>query len=132
MSGPSAPAALVRDAERVVALLGRFDLREAELCAVRLSLGRGNVPELELDLQIPGAAVPNGRDHRVTLRCTDVAQLSLADFGPANVVASYALAAGGVDEDGRPMVHVALTCAPGCDVDFRCREVAVVRVAPVG
>ncbi|AHG92374.1 hypothetical protein J421_4839 (plasmid) [Gemmatirosa kalamazoonensis] len=127
----STPDPFVRDAALVVALMGRFDLREADLCAVRLSLGRGNVPELELDLQLPGAGTPNGRDHRVTLLCTDVSDLSLADFGSSNLVSSYALAADGVDEDGRPMVHVALTCAPGCDVDFRCREVAVARVAPV-
>ena len=127
----SAPDSLVRAAALVVALTGGFDLHEAELCAVRLSLGRGNVPELEIDLQLPGGGPPNGRDHRITLRCTDVSELSLADFGSSNVVASYALTADGVDEDGQPMVHVALTCAPGCDVDFRCRDVAVARVAPV-
>jgi len=118
-------------------VFGQFDLHEAELCAVRLSLGLGNVPELELDLRLPGgAALPSGTaargtDYRVVLRCTDVSELSLADFGPENVVSEYSLAPAGDDEDGRPTVRVALTCAPGCDVDFRCRDVAVVDVAPV-
>jgi hypothetical protein len=29
------------------------------------------------------------------------------------------------------VLHVAITCAPGCDLDLRCREVAVVDVARV-
>jgi hypothetical protein len=128
---------VVKDIERVVSVFGQFDLHEAELCAVRLALGRGNVPMLELDLTLPGgAALPSGSavrgtDYRVTLRCTDVSELSLADFGSANVVSDYSIAPNGTDEDGRHTLRLALTCAPGCDLDFRCREVAVVEVTPV-
>ena len=130
-------ASLVRGAERVVDLFGQFDLSEAELREVRLALGPGNMPELELELRLAGgAALPSGTaapgtDYRVVLRCTDVSQLSLADFGSENVVSEYSIAPDGEDEDGRRTVHVALTCAPGCDVDFRCHDVTVTDVAPV-
>jgi hypothetical protein len=128
--------ALVRDVALVVDVFGQFDLHEAELRGVRLSLGVANVPELELDLRLPGgAALPSGTarrgaDYRVTLRATDVSELSLADFEPDNVVSEYSISVAGPDEDGRPTVRVALTCAPGCDVDFRCRELVVAEVAP--
>lgn len=134
MTTPSVEA-LVRDVALVVDVFGQFDLHEAELRGVRLTLGRGNVPELELDLQLPGgAALPSGTarrgsDYRVTLRALDVSEMSLADFEPENVVSEYTIAPAGPDEDGRATVRVSLTCAPGCDVDFRCREIAVVAVA---
>jgi hypothetical protein len=132
------PASLVRDADKVVTLFGQFDLHDAELRAVRLAVDEGNVPLLELDLDLPGAAAlpggaaVRGTDYRVVLRCVDVSGLSLADFGSENVVSAYAITPDGVDEDGRPMLHVMLTCAPGCDLDFRCREIAVARVTRVG
>jgi len=137
---PSLPAAesIVRGAERIVALFGRFDLHDADVRAMRLSLGEGNVPALEVDVDLAGAsAQPPGKaeagsDYRVTLRCTDVSQLSLADFGGQNVVSSYTFAPDGVDAAGAEVVHVAITCAPGCDLDLRCTEVAVVAVARLG
>jgi len=128
---------LVVGVERLLEAFGQFDLHEAELCGVRLTLGRGNVPQLELDLQLPGgAALPSGTakrgsDYRVTLRALDVSELSLADFEPENVVSEYAIAPDLPDDDGRATLRVSLTCAPGCDIDFRCCELAVVEVAPV-
>ena len=139
MTPPPTPVeALVRDAARLVDVFGQFDLHEAELRGVRVTLGPGNVPELEIDLRLPGgAALPSGTakrgsDYHVTLRAVDVSGLSLADFEPDNVVSEYAITPDGPDDDGQPTVHVALTCAPGCDVDFRCRELAVIDVAPAG
>lgn len=137
MTTPGAET-LVRDVALVVDVFGQFDLHEAELRGVRLTLGRGNVPELELDLQLPGgAALPSGTakrgsEYRVTLRALDVSEMSLADFEAENVVSEYTIEPAGLDEDGRATVHVSLTCAPGCDVDFRCRELVVVGVAPAG
>ena len=128
---------LVKDASRVIDLFGQFDLRHAELRGVRLAVGPGNVPELEVDLLIPaGAALPSGTatsgsDYRLTLRCADVSELSLADFGSENVVSDCAISDAGADEDGRPTVRVALTCAPGCDLDLRCREIVAAEVTPV-
>jgi hypothetical protein len=122
---------VVRDAARVVLLLGHFDLHEADVRAVRVSLADGNVPTLELDVDVPAASVRE-TDQRVTLRCTDVSQLSLADFGGQNVVSAYRFAPDGVDDEGRDVVRVTITCAPGCDLDLRCRDVAVVAVKPVG
>ena len=57
-----------------------------------------------------------------------MSQLSLADFGGQNVVAQYAFEHVGADDEGRPVLHVAITCAPGCDIDFRCRDALVVAV----
>ncbi len=131
MSSPPAPLpslALVRHADAVVDRLGRFDLTDAELRAVRVTLARGNVPTLEADLHLGG-----GQDveYCVTLRCTDVADLSLADFEHRNVITGWAVEpAGQVDADGRN-VRVTLTGAPGCDLDLRCAGIEVVSVKPV-
>lgn len=136
-SAPLPPVALVRHADAVVDLFGRFDLHDAELRAVRVALAPGNVPTLEADLYLPGelaaegAPADRGAEYRVTLRCTDVAALSLADFEYRNVVTGWAVEpAEAADPDGRN-VHVTLTGAPGCDLDLRCAAVDVVAVEPV-
>jgi len=129
---------LVKNAEAVVALFGQLDFHDADLCGVRLSVARGNVPTLDLDLTLPGAsalagaAADAGRDYCITLRCIDVTALSLADFDGANRVASYEAAPSGADGDGHPTFRVAITCAPGCDLEFHCREIVMAAVAPLG
>jgi hypothetical protein len=127
----------VRPADVGVDLFGRFDLLEAELRAVRVTLAPGNVPTLEAELHLSGALAADGApadrdgEYRVTLRCTDVADLSLADFEYRNVVTGWAVEpADQEDADGRN-VHVSLTGAPGCDLDLRCAAVDVVAVEPV-
>src|SRR3712207_6698908 len=84
---PAPPsAALVRNADALIDLFGRFDLRDAELREVRVTLAPGNVPTLEVELVLAGllaadgAPADRGADYQVTLRCIDVADLSLADF----------------------------------------------------
>lgn len=129
---------LIRNAEAVVALFGHIELLGAELCGARLSVARGNVPVLDLDLTLagssarPDAAADRTRDYCITLRCIDVTALSLADFDSANTIASYELVPHGVDEDGRPTHRVAITCAPGCDLEFHCREIMVTALSPLG
>jgi hypothetical protein len=131
------PVALVRRADAVIDLFGRFDLLDAELRAVRVTLAPGNVPTLEADLRLAGGRAADGApadraaEYCVTLRCTDVADLSLADFEYRNVVTGWAVEPAEQDgADGRN-VRVTLTGAPGCDLDLRCALVEVVRVAPV-
>ena len=129
---------LVRNAEAAVGLFGQLDLIGAELCGARLSVARGNVPTMEIDFTVAGAsALPHAaadrtRDYCITLRCIDVTALSLADFDGENLVASYELVPNGVDEDGRPALRVAITCAPGCDLEFHCREIMVSAVSSLG
>ena len=135
---PPPSAALVRHADAVIDLFGRFDLHDAELRAVRVTLAPGNVPTLEADLYLSGLLAVSGApanravEYRVTLRCTDVADLSLADFEHENVVTGWAFEPAAVDDatDGRT-VHVSLSGAPGCDLDLRCATVEVVGVVAV-
>jgi hypothetical protein len=115
----------VDDVARSIAALERLDLHGAELRGVRLALGSGNVPEMYLELLLAG-------DRPLALRCRDVSTLSLADFDAENVVSSYTLVPNGLDEDGRRTLHLTLSCAPGCDVDLRCREVTVMENASDG
>ena len=138
MTTPSLPpAGLVQNAEAVRALFGQFNLYDAELCGVRLTVARGGLPVLEADLVIPGAlALPAGvadraRDYRVTLRCSDVVDVSLADFSDHNLVAEYAFEALGDETPDERRVRVAITGAPGCDIELRCLTVAVASVVPV-
>ena len=137
-SAPPPSIALVRRADAVIDLFGRFDLTDAELRAVRVTLAPGNVPTLEADLYLAGLLAVDGApanrsaEYRVTLRCTDVADLSLADFEHENVVTGWTFepapqAAQDEVADGRT-VHVSLTGAPGCDLDLRCAAVEVVSV----
>lgn len=140
MLPPSAPLPslpLVRHAEAVVDLFGRFDLVDAELRAVRVTLAPGNVPTLEADLHLSGALAADGAaadrdaEYCVTLRCVDVADLSLADFEYRNLVTAWAVEpAEPADPDGRD-VRVALTGGPGCDLDLRCAAVDVASVSRV-
>ena len=127
----------MRHAEAVVDLFGRFDLLDAELRAVRVTLAPGNVPTLEVDLHLSGALAADGAaadrdaEYCVTLRCVDVADLSLADFEYRNVVTGWAVEpTEHADADGRN-VRVALTGGPGCDLDLRCAAVDVASVSPV-
>lgn len=127
----------LRDAEPVIAAFGFLDLHDAELRAVRLALGPGDVSLVEFELRLPGEyALPSGTadrgaEYRIIIRCTDVADLALADFEDHNVVAEWAIESVGAEPaDGRG-VHVTLTCAPGADVELRCRSAAVVEVAPI-
>ena len=138
MNTSSLPSiALVAHADRVTTAFGQFNLHDAELCGVRLTIGRGAVPLLEADFVVPGAlALPDGnadrtRDYRITLRFTDVADLALADFADQNLVAEYAFEPLGADAPDERAVHVSVTASPGCDFDLRCRTVAVVAVEPV-
>lgn len=135
MNTPSLPSiALVAHADTLIALFGQFNLYDAELRGIRLAVGHGGVPTLEADFIIPGElALPTGRadrarDYRVTLRCTDVVDLALADFADQNVVVEYAFEPLGADAPDERAVHVSVTAAPGCDFDLRCRAVAVVAV----
>jgi hypothetical protein len=90
-----------------------------------------------VDLYLPDAhALDGGRAdgaaaYRVTLRCTDVADLALADFEHQNVVTGYAFEPATPDDPDGRHVHMSLTGAPGCDLDLRCAAVEVVAVEPV-
>ena len=135
---PSTAPTLVRHADAVIDHFGRFDLHEAELRAVRVTLGPGNVPTLEADLYLAGllaadgAPADRGALYRVTLRCTDVADLSLADFEHENVVTGWSFEpAEQEDAADERTVHVTLTGAPGCDLDLRCATVEVASVDAV-
>ena len=136
-SSPLPSLALVTGADAVTAVFGRFDLHDAELRALRLGHAPGAVPFLELDLQLPGElAVPPGTadrrlDYRVTLRFSDVADLSLADFEEQNVVAEYAFDVVQPAPDDDRAVAVTITSAPGADLELRCRAVAVRAVEPI-
>ena len=138
MERPPLPSAhLVENADAVVAALGEFDLHDGELRAVRLLLAPGDVPVLEADFHLrarggddddPGE---HAEEYRVTLRCTDIADLGLADFDHTNVVGSYAFEPLGADApDGRE-VRVSVIGVLGCDLELRCASVAVVGVVPV-
>ena len=133
---PLPSIALVRRADAVIDALGQFNLYDAELRAVRVTLAPGNVPTLEVDLYLPSAGASDdgaralAGEHRVTLRCTDVADLSLADFEHRNVVTGYAFERAESEDDDRRAVHVTLTGSPGCDLDLRCAAVEVVAVEP--
>ena len=120
---PLPSVALVRRADAVIDALGQFNLHDAELRAVRVTLAPGNVPTLEADFYLDA--------HRITLRCTDVADLALADFEHQNVVTGYAFEPTTPDDPDGRHVHVTLTGAPGCDLDLRCAAVEVVAVVPV-
>ncbi len=118
---PNDVLSLVRGAEAVAASLGHFDLHDSALVAVRIATDAANVPGIEIEFELSAGAA----DHHITLAATDVSDVSLADFGAANVVSEYTIAPDGVDGDGHALVRVAFTCAPGCDLDFRCRDLAV-------
>jgi hypothetical protein len=134
---PPPSAHLVENADAVVAALGGFDLRGAELREARLALAPGDVPTLELDLHLRAGDTAADGDtgehalrYRVTLRCTDIADLGLADFEHRNVVESYAFVPLGAEvSDGRE-VRVSVIGVMGCDLELRCASVAVVDVVP--
>lgn len=134
---PPAPLAVVANADALVALFGQLDLHDAELRAVKAELAPAGTAMLDVELLIPGElALAHGTadraaEYRVTLRCSDVTDLTLADFLEQNVVAGYTFE---IDDpaatDGRT-VHVAITCSPGCDLELRCRTIGVASVAKV-
>lgn len=123
---------VIANSESVVAIFGQFNLYDAELRAVRLTSAAG-VPCLEADLYLPGelaARVEAGQraaEYCITLRCSDIAGLGLADFDEQNVVGEYAFETMPDVPDGRNL-KVALTGSPGCDIELRCRSVAVISV----
>jgi hypothetical protein len=127
----------VVNAEAVVAIFGRFDLHDADLRAVRLTIGADGSPMLEAEFVMPGefalatGAADRGIDYRVTVRCTDVTDMALADFAEQNVVAEYAFEVTEADAGDTRTVRVVLTCSPGCDLELRCRSVAVTSVQAV-
>lgn len=123
---------LVESSEAVVSIFGQFNLYDAELRAVRLSATAG-VPALEADFYLLGEfavrvdAAHRAAEYGITLRCTDIAGLGLADFDQQNVVGNYAFEAIDDAPDGRG-VRFAVTGAAGCDIELRCRSIAVVAV----
>jgi len=135
---PPAPLATVANAAAVVAVFGQFDLHDAELRAVHAGLARDGTAVLDVELALPGelalasGAADRGAEYRVTLRCSDVTDLTLADFLEQNVVAEYAFEMEHpAATDGRT-VHVSITCSPGCDLELRCRTIAVTGVQAIG
>jgi hypothetical protein len=93
---------------------------------------------LDLELWLPGelalatGTANRGAEYRITHRCNDVSDLTLADFLVQNVVAEYTFETEHpAATDGRT-VHVAITCSPGCDLELRCRSIAVTRVEAIG
>ena len=131
---PTVPTAVVANADAFVALFGHFDLHDAELRAVRAGIAPSGVAVLEMELLIPGelalpaAGADRTSEYRVTLRCTDVSDLTLADFLEQNVVAEYTFEPEHpAATDGRAL-HVAITCSPGCDLELRCRTIGVTSV----
>ena len=133
MDSPPLPEyGLVESSDAVVSIFGQFNLQNAELRAVRLTLTAG-VPSLEADFYLPGEfatrvdAAQRPAEYGITLRCTDIAGLGLADFDQQNVVGNYAFEAIDDAPDGRS-VRFSVTGSPGCDIELRCRSVAVVAV----
>jgi hypothetical protein len=133
MESPPLPAFdAVLNSEAVVTIFGQFNLYNGELRAIRLMLAEG-MPCLEADFYVPGefavriAAGQRAPEYGITLRCTDIAGLGLADFDHQNIVGEYAFEVVADAPDGRG-VRVAVTGSPGCDIELRCRSVAVVGV----
>lgn len=123
MDSPPLPAFdAVENSEAVVSIFGHFNLYDAELRAVRL-MRVASVPCLEADFVLQN----RGAEHGVTLRCIDIAGLGLADFDHQNIVGEYAFEVIADVPDGRS-VRVAITGSAGCDIELRCRSVAVVAV----
>ena len=136
MNRPSLPSTeVVENARAVVSVFGQFNLYDAELRAVRLTLDPGGEPALEAEFFLPGelaagvAAPTRAAEYGITLRCTDIAGLGLADFDHQNVVGEYAFEAVAGAPEGRG-VRVSITGAAGCDIEVHCRSVAVVAVTP--
>lgn len=132
MESPPVPAFdAVLNSEAVVTIFGQFNLYDSELRAIRLTLVDG-MPCLEADFYLPGElavrveAVDRASAYCISLRCTDIAGLGLADFDEQNIVGEYAFETVADVSDGRG-VRVAVTSA-GCDIELRCRSVAVVAV----
>ena len=133
MESPPLPAFdSVLNSEAVVAIFGQFNLYDAELRAVRLMAVEG-APCLEADFYLRGELAvrvdvgQRAAEYCITLRCSDIAGLGLADFDDQNIVGEYAFEAVADVPDGR-IVRVAITGSPGCDIELRCRSVAVVAV----
>lgn len=131
---PAVPTAVVANADAFVALFGHFDLHDAELRSVQATIAPAGVAMLDMQLLIPGelahatGRADRGVEYRLTLRCTDVSDLTLADFLDQNVVADFTFEPDDpAATDGRS-IHVAITCSPGCDLELRCRTIAVVAV----
>ena len=122
----------IANSEAVIAIFGQFNLYDAELRAVRLTSVAG-VPCLEADLYLPGEAAvrvdasQRAAEYCITLRCSDIAGLGLADFDDQNVVGEYAFETMPDVPDGRSL-KVAFTGSPGCDIELRCRSVAIIGV----
>ena len=121
----------IANSEAVIAIFGQFNLYEADLRAVRLAVA--GVPSLEADFYLPGelaVRVDAGQrpaEYCITLRCSDIAGLGLADFDEQNIVGEYSFETMGDVPDGRTL-KVAFTGSPGCDIELRCRSVAIVSV----
>jgi hypothetical protein len=135
---PPAPAAIVTNADAVVAIFGQFDLHDAELRSVHAGHAPNGTATLDAVFAVPGelalatGSANRGAEYRVTLRCSDVSDLTLADFLEQNVVAEYAFETEDpAATDGRT-VHVVITCSPGCDLELRCRTIAVTGIEAIG
>ena len=133
MDSPSLPAFdAIANSEAVIAIFGQFNLYDADLRAVRLTSVAG-VPCLETDFYLPGEAAvrvdasQRAAEYCITLRCSDIAGLGLADFDEQNVVGEYAFEPL-ADMPDRRNLKVAITGSPGCDIELRCRSVAVISV----
>ena len=133
MGSPPLPAFdMIANSEAVIAIFGQFNLYDAELRTVRLMSVAG-VPCLEADLYLSGElavrvdAAQRAAEYCITLRCSDIVGLGLADFDHQNIVGEYAFETMDDVPDGRSL-KVALTGSPGCDIELRCRSAAVVSV----
>jgi hypothetical protein len=125
----------VQNASAVVAAFGQFNLYDADLRAVRLTLSDEGVPILETDLYLPGEFALDGNgvaetEYRITLRCAHVVGVMLADFGGQNVVADYAFEPLGAGAPDGALVRVWIHGMPGRDVDLRCRAVSAEVAGP--
>ena len=133
MESPPLPAFdAVLNSEAVVTIFGQFNLYDSEMRAIRLTLVEG-APCLEADFYLPGEfavrveAAQRASEYCITLRCTDIAGIGLADFDQQNIVGEYAFETVTDMPDGRNL-KVAITGSAGCDMELRCRSVAVVAV----
>ena len=133
MDSPPLPAFdAISNSEAVIAIFGQFNLYDADLRAIRLTSVAG-MPCLEADFYLPGDAAvrvdasQRAAEYCITLRCNDIAGLGLADFDEQNLVGEYAFEPLADVPDGRNL-KVAVTGSPGCDIELRCRSVAVVSV----
>ncbi|MBC8119988.1 MAG: hypothetical protein H7X75_10480 [Burkholderiaceae bacterium] len=125
---------LVEHAAAVVAVFGQFNLYDAEIRALRFARGPDYEGSFEVDFHLPGefasgvAESARACEYRITLRCDDVADLTLEGFGRQNVVGDYCFQQISPPSAGTRGVQVRIDGTVGGSIDLLCRGVRVLNV----